>query len=336
MLFRSTWTNVQLTGDATIGGSQRFDIVRGTGSILNLNGYTLTKVGNNYSAIVSTAVSEGAFVVNGGTLSLSLSAVTLAVPGTSLVPAGVIPSDSFTVNNGGTLEIYGAPVIPTGWKYNLNDGSTLSVINTAATIGSNLTVTGTARLLANNSITVTGVIDGPGKVVYEGATGMAYTTTLSGANTYAGGSLVQGGASAVLFTVQANTPTAFGTGDVTIASNSGAHVTIAGGVSVANNFVLGTNQGPLQIEFGQDLGGRMLELFAKLQRPEVPEEGRSMEVRAFPVAWWTLGRTPQNDAMILTFEIQGGGHLGFQIPMDQAMRLTDAMNVAAKRAGGQN
>ena len=100
--------------------------------------------------------------------------------------------------------------------------------------------------------------------------------------------------------------------------------------------VLGTNQGPLQIEFGQDLGGRMLELFAKLQRPEVPEEGRSMEVRAFPVAWWTLGRTPQNDAMILTFEIQGGGHLGFQIPMDQAMRLTDAMNVAAKRAGGQN
>lgn len=100
--------------------------------------------------------------------------------------------------------------------------------------------------------------------------------------------------------------------------------------------VLKTSQGPLQLEFGQDLGGRLLELFAKLQRPEVPEEGRSMEVRAFPVAWWTLGRTPQNDAMIMTFEIEGGGHLGFQIPMEQALRLTDAMNTAAKRAGGQN
>jgi hypothetical protein len=97
--------------------------------------------------------------------------------------------------------------------------------------------------------------------------------------------------------------------------------------------VLKTNQGPLQLEFGPQLGGKMLELFARLQRPEVPEEGKSMEVAAFPVAWWTLGRTPDNNAMVLTFELDGGGHLGFQVPMDQALRLKDAMNTAAQRSG---
>ncbi|NBX34647.1 hypothetical protein EBR16_04720, partial [bacterium] len=240
----NTWTNVQLTGDAAVGGSQRVDLVRSaTTATLNLNGYTLTKVGNNYSAIVSAQVSEGAIVVNGGTLSLTFGS--LANPGGAVFPAGVVPANSLTVNNGATLELYGAPTIPAAWKYNLNDGSTLNVTNAAATIASNATVTGTARLLANNSITLNGAIDGAGKLWLDGSTGATYTTTLNGASAYAGGTLLGGGNATYQNIVVANANTALGTGAVTLVSGTSPSLRINGGVSLANNFTIGTNAGAM-------------------------------------------------------------------------------------------
>src|SRR5207248_5789263 len=57
---QNAFQRVHLTGDATFGGTARFDIRTGDGTgVLDLAGHTLTKVGNNQITLVGvTNVSD--------------------------------------------------------------------------------------------------------------------------------------------------------------------------------------------------------------------------------------------------------------------------------------
>src|SRR5262249_39450572 len=66
---------VQLAGDATFGGTARFDVRANQASGVNtasldLGGHTLTKVGASQFSMVAADVSAGNIVVNGGTISV--------------------------------------------------------------------------------------------------------------------------------------------------------------------------------------------------------------------------------------------------------------------------
>jgi fibronectin-binding autotransporter adhesin len=60
---------LRLSANATIGGPNRWD-VRGAGSTVTLNGFTLTKTGNNLISILNGSISPGIIVVNQGQLGI--------------------------------------------------------------------------------------------------------------------------------------------------------------------------------------------------------------------------------------------------------------------------
>ena len=106
-----------LSADATIGGAVRWDL-RNSAPTLDLGGFTLTKTGTTYIAMVGAATTNpGNIVINQGELSLSTS-TTLA--GSS--------ANSVTVNNGGTLSLYQSSNAHV-WTLNLNTGSVFRAEN---------------------------------------------------------------------------------------------------------------------------------------------------------------------------------------------------------------
>jgi hypothetical protein len=102
--------------------------------------------------------------------------------------------------------------------------------------------------------------------------------------------------------------------------------------SGAGEMDFATDQGPITLQLDAENLNKILGLAIHLVRIPAPEPGRTLEVRAFETAWWTLGRTPDNRDVVLTFEIAQGGHIGFRIPMEQAGRLYDAMATSIGRA----
>jgi hypothetical protein len=93
-----------------------------------------------------------------------------------------------------------------------------------------------------------------------------------------------------------------------------------------------TEQGPVVLEINAENLNKVLGVCIHLVRIPAPEPGKTSEIRAFETAWWTLGRTPDDRQVVLTFEIAQGGHIGFRIPMDQANRLYDTLAVSVGRA----
>jgi len=80
---------LSLAGDATAGGTYDWS-VGSSGSQLNLNGYTLTKIGSMTLTLSGTTVANGSILVNAGTLALA-------------TPATIGGSGTITVNAGATL-----------------------------------------------------------------------------------------------------------------------------------------------------------------------------------------------------------------------------------------
>ncbi len=86
-----------LNGDATIGGSRRFDLGRTVGSTMTGNGYTLTKVGSNLIGIINMGETGlGSVVINEG--GLFFQGTTVVGTSSSLAP--------ITVNSGGQVSLW--------------------------------------------------------------------------------------------------------------------------------------------------------------------------------------------------------------------------------------
>ncbi len=212
-----------LGGDATLGGSGRWDLRQNTvAPTLDMAGHTLTKTGANYIGLIGATISNpGDVIVNGGELNLTF--------GSTFGGAGAV--NSVTVNSGGTLGLYQTGT-DHGSTLNLNDGSTLrgqsSGASTQNTWAGPVNVAGAVTVKADAVLTISGDIGGTGSIDKTGAS----TLTLSGANSYGGGTTVRAG------TLALSGGGTVGSGDLTIAA--GATFDVSG--ATGGSYTLGTGR----------------------------------------------------------------------------------------------
>lgn len=235
--------NLELLGNTTIGGSQRYDLGFSSGAAsgtITGNGFTLTKTGANQVNLRGPATNLPSIIVNQGILGVETEANALG--GAS----GLV-----TVNNTAVLGVWGALSIPT--PVDLNNGATLRALGGgAATWNGTITLNGASTVdLSGQAKTIAGTITGTGSFTKSGTNAL----TLSGNNNHSGGTTI------TLGEVNVNSATAFGTGTVTFQhTTSSTTITRANfaNVTVANNFILNTNaqtgfRGPINTAAGNTL-----------------------------------------------------------------------------------
>lgn len=234
---------VDLTANATIGGSQRFDIRGGTTPQLNLGGFKLTKVGAAQFSVVGGAISSGDIDINAGTFSIES---TSTLSGAGLAPGTV------TVNTA-TLAFYGTTGTNITRPIVANAGATISNLGSAAGINSPITVVGNTSFSGGTANTFGGPL----------TLGTGATATVSGALHTFNGVISGGGAMSYTFnghyvqpnltnnysggTTISNTrlfvstfSSALGTGTVTVigdGTNPDGQL-YAGAATISNNLIL--------------------------------------------------------------------------------------------------
>lgn len=164
---------VDLTGNASVGGSARFDIRAGTTPTLDLAGNTLTKVGTNQFSVVGGTISNGNITVNGGIFGVETSTL---LQGTGTV----------TVNAAGSLGFWANPVGNVTRPITSNNG-TLINLGSGGTVNSAIGIVG-GTTIATGGVTTTfvGNITGSGPLNYTG-NGAA---SPNGTNSYTGGTTI--------------------------------------------------------------------------------------------------------------------------------------------------
>ncbi|HUO08957.1 MAG TPA: autotransporter-associated beta strand repeat-containing protein [Phycisphaerae bacterium] len=215
---QNVFRNISLTGDATFGGTGRFDLrsasANATLSNLNLNSHTLTKIGTGQFSIVDANVSAGNISVTGGTLSLE--ATTTIGASTNISFGNGTVAQVFALGNVG-----GSVTAPISISGNVTMGNADNANN--ATLASNISLGSSAVLnfgpvnagAGNGNLALTGIItqtDGsnPASVLVS-TTGVV---TLSGSNSYSGGTTFNAG------TVNFNSLGNFGSGNLTFAGGT--------------------------------------------------------------------------------------------------------------------
>lgn len=196
---------VTLSGDATFGGSARWDIrSSGGGDLLDLAGHKLTKVGGNQVSLVEVNATAGDIDINGGTFSIEDLSQVLAGGTITLNSGGSLGlwvnkpgtlTRQIVANGGQILELgsgqlatVDAPILlQASMSYNVSGGNSVVIHN------GNITETGGAYGLSK---------DGPGRLI------------LRGTNAWTGGFSVNGG---VLQVGNGDTSGNLGTGDSTVA-----------------------------------------------------------------------------------------------------------------------
>jgi autotransporter-associated beta strand protein len=174
--------SITLTGDASIGGTGRWDmrpITAGT-AFVDLDGNTLTKIGSNTIALVDGSMtSAGTVRVNEGILGMSR----MIVSGTG----------NIEINSGGTLsfENYSTgfidqPVAISGGTLELIGNSNFTIDSTVALTGS-----GTVNVASGRVFTAAGAFNGTGGLTKTGAGALIMTADngYSGITTVSAGTL---------------------------------------------------------------------------------------------------------------------------------------------------
>lgn len=213
-----------LAGNTTFGGLNRWDI-RGSGSVLDMGGFMLTKTGTNLVALVQTTVNNpGNIVVAQGSFGLHLTDL------------GGSAANTITIQNGAALDFYQASV-PQTWTLVLNDGSRYWSENGGA--GQNawagpVTLLGAVTFQANAPLDIFGDITGPGSIIKTGAA----TATLSASNNYAGNTTVNQGTLVIAQATLAAGST------VTVASNAVLQLDFATTNTVATLVINGVSKTP--------------------------------------------------------------------------------------------
>ena len=237
--------NVMLLGNATINTAARIDLGREGGpNVLNLNGFTLTKIGGAQLSITTGNVhieGPGGIDVTSGLLSIesnTTSDATVTIQYQDGSTAGFYATASalnnaIVIGNGQTGQ--GTLGVQMG---NDDTTATISTVGGPILLEDNLTL---GLSSANSStLALTGVISDtgtPSNPSPYSVSVQAGTAVLAGANTYTGGSSVDGG------TLQIGNASALGTGGVNVTSGAldlhGFNLALAGlignGGVVTNN-----------------------------------------------------------------------------------------------------
>jgi fibronectin-binding autotransporter adhesin len=225
---------VALTGNATVGGSQRFDIRSDpTGALnadLDLAGHTLTKSGANQFSLVGVDVTDGDIIVDQGIFAIE---TVTAIPdfGTGR---------KITMNAGTTLQLFNATASPSAiqrpFVFN-GQGSQIGVANNATSIlGSPIQLNGDLTVTALNNAPATSALRLDGAITETGIRSMTKNgvniLVLAGNNSYSGGTTINGG------TVQMQSATALGAPGAPLTVNTGGTLDL-----FANNLTVGNFSG---------------------------------------------------------------------------------------------
>ena len=219
-----------LGSDATIGGTGRFDL-RGNTPILNMAGYTLTKKGSN-----SVYVTGGS-ITNAGNILVEQGEFAFAGVGTFSGTSG----KTITVKNTATLTTSWSQVTVIGWDLQLENGAKLYSYNdsgsTQNTFSGTVKIGTTVKFDTSGVMNITGNIEdlsGSGSLEKNGGSSL----TLTGTNTYTGGTAIKVGTLLVNNTTGSGT----GTGAVTVASGAslGGTGALTGAVTVTGKIAPGS------------------------------------------------------------------------------------------------
>ncbi len=217
--------NLELTADATIGGSARFDLGFSLGApgVITGNGHTLTKIGTNQIMVRGDASASAiSFVVNQGILGAESTDTCLGGAG------GLV-----TVNDAAVLGVWGARSIAT--PVILNSGATLRALGgDAATWSGDFTLGGIAAIdTPSFGKTISGIIGGSGGINKTGGSML----TLTAINTYAGPTTVSAG------TLSIQHPYLADTAAVTVGINGVLNLDFIG-TDVVGSLTIGANTLP--------------------------------------------------------------------------------------------
>jgi fibronectin-binding autotransporter adhesin len=240
-------TTGSIMGDVTDNGSLVFDrsdditfsdVVSGTGSLEQAGTGKLTLTGDNTYA-GGTTISAGTLQIgNGGTTGSIIGDVT---DNGSLIfdrSDDIIFSD--VVSGKGSLEQAGTGKLTLTGNNTYTGGTTISAgtlqIGERGTTGwiiGNVTDNGSLIFNRSDDVIFNGIVSGTGSLEQAGAG----TLTLTGANTYGGGTAVKGG------TLEIAHGNAIGTGSVTVGDDNGSYsskyiLQVDNGVSLSNHIVL--------------------------------------------------------------------------------------------------
>jgi fibronectin-binding autotransporter adhesin len=241
---QNVFQSITLTGDATFGGSARWDMrgngAAGTAPLLTLGGFKLTKTNANQISLVSATVTSGDIDIRQGTLSVE-TASSIAVGGTISVHTG----GSFAHFRTAAGAITRSIVLDGGTITNLSVSGGSSTDNGPISLTANSFVgTGTGSdLLLMGQITEAN----PGLGITKVNTGGVY---LGGNNLYSGTTLVSQGTLGLTNSgsISASTNIVLAGGAVLSAtSRSDATLTLASGQTLRGN---GTVQGATVVSPG--------------------------------------------------------------------------------------
>lgn len=232
--------HVTLSADATIGGSQRFDIRAASATPLvanlDLQGHTLIKGGTNQFSLVAVDVTDGDIVVNQGTFSIE------TVTNIPVSPTG----KTITFNNASNLQFFSntAPVSTVNRLMIFNGGSQIGTAsnNNNSTIGSDMrlnsdvTFTNFGAASASSILTLTGNISetaGPHSITKMGLSRLV----LLGNNTYTGSTTINAGTLIVSGVLNGTSSVTVQGGQLggkgTITTSGNGNVTLFAGTSLA-------------------------------------------------------------------------------------------------------
>lgn len=242
---------INLYGNATIGGTGRWDVRTGEMPTIDLAGFTLTKVGTNQISFVGRDLITTAPAEPDTTITAVMTAGNLVInEGVFAIEntASADASGSITINSPGIFGLWAnkpnrvtRPIISNnGTIQNLGSDATLN--SPVVIAGNALNITGTA------STHMAGIISGAGNLLKTGTGNFNFT----GANTFVGKTVVSGGyfgtrTEAVFGAV----PAAYQQDLLTL--DGGSLGTVSGGFFVANGGpVFNGNRG---VTFGVNGGG---------------------------------------------------------------------------------
>lgn len=77
------------------------------------------------------------------------------------------------------------------------------------------------------------------------------------------------------------------------------------------------------LQMDDDALMRLTAMVLRLQSKPTPTLDQPLQLRPFPVDWWTLGPSPDRRELIMSFEIVGGGHIAFRFDLENGQRMAD-------------